>query len=450
MKLLLNTREVYVGQPISATLKIYTRTNLSGLNGLKYPDFKGFLKEDIETPPLEKLESETIDGVEYGTGVIQRFILYPQISGEIRIDPVQVTALIQQRTKVSDPFFNDSFFDSFFNSVQTVPQNLATQPVVIKVKPLPSPQPADFNGAVGSFELSSSLPKTEIEVNDALNYTISLKGSGNLSLAGEPVIKFPQGIEKYDPKVTVKNSGPSSGTKTFEYLLIPRNNGTFELPPVSYTVFDPKQGKYITLRTSGYKIKVTGTGAVSQSSSPGYVPGEEVKYLGQDIRFIRSGKGNLKMHTSPLISKTYFWLWFALALALAAVLLLLRRNHLQRNADITGLRNRKAAKNARKRLSRAEAMLDAGKQEIVNAELAATLWGYLGDKLAIPPSELTRDNCFAVLREKKVPEELITELDHILSASEYSRYSPSSEGESPSGLCKRTSALIGKLDEVLN
>ncbi|HWR74672.1 MAG TPA: BatD family protein, partial [Bacteroidales bacterium] len=450
LRLLLNTREVYVGQPVTATLKLYTRINLSGINELKYPDFKGFLREDIETPPLKSLESEVIDGVQYGTGVLQRFVLYPQISGELRVDTVHITALVQKRTGVSDPFFSDPFFDNFFSNVTTVAMKVSTRPAVIKVKPLPDPQPADFHGAVGSFELNSSLSKTEVEVNDAMTYTLTLSGTGNLNLAGEPVINFPQGIEKYDPKVTVKSSGTSTGTKTFEFLLIPRNTGTFELPPVSYTVFDPTQEKYITLRTTGYTVKVTGSAGGGEVSTPVFVPGEDVKYLGQDIRYIRNGESRLDLLSSPLVSRTYYWLWFVFAIFLTAVILLLRREQMKRNADIKGLRNRKASKVARRRLTKTRSLLDTGKPEMANAELAKALWGYLGDKLAIAPSDLTKDKCYAALRASRVEEGLITELDLILSATEYSRYSPSSEGESPAGLYKRAAVLIGKLDNVLD
>lgn len=450
MKILLSDREVYAGEPVTGTLKLYTRINLSGIQELKYPDFKGFLKEDIETPPLRSLESEVIDGVQYGTGVIQRFVLYPQISGDLRIDPAEMTVLVQERSGARDPFFDDPFFDSFFSSVSTVPRKIATQPVTVKVKPLPEPRPADFHGAVGSFSLESAISGTDAKLNDAITLTVTLKGSGNLSLAGEPAISFPQGIEKYDPKVTVKSTGTASGSKVFEYLLIPRNTGSFEIPPVSYSVFDPKQQKYVTLRAEGFTVNVTGTPGEDQGAAPVYAPGEDVKYIGQDIRFIRNGNPGFSSVSVPLVSRLHYWLWFALALILAAVVLLLRREQIRRNSDIAGLRNRKAARNARSRLAKANALLKAGKKEEVNAEVARALWGYLGDKLRIPQSEITREKCYAALREKKTGEDFITELDRILTATEYSQYAPVSEGESPAALCSRAAALIGKLDDVLD
>jgi len=450
MRLLFSDREVYAGEPITVTLKLYTRINLSGIQELKYPDFKGFLREDIETPPLRSLESETIDGVQYGTGVVQRFVLYPQIAGEIRIEPVEMTVLVQERTGTRDPFFDDPFFDSFFSSVSTVPRKISTQPVTVRVRPLPTPRPVDFHGAVGSFALESSISGSEAKLNDAITLTLTLKGTGNLNLAGEPVINFPQGIEKYDPKVTVRSSGTSSGSKTFEYLLIPRNPGTFEIPPVSYTVFDPQQEKYVTLRTEGYTVSVSGTPGAEDGEAPVYIPGEDMKYLGQDIRYIRNGSVRLSTISAPLVTKLHYWLWFALALFITAVVLLLRREQMKRSADIVGQKNRRAAKNARKRLAKATALLKSGRNEQVNAEVARSLWGYLGDKLRIPPSEITRDKCYSALRARNTGEELITELDRILTATEYSQYAPVSEGESPAALCKRADSLIGKLDDVLD
>jgi hypothetical protein len=450
LRLHVSTREVYVGQPVSATLKLYTRVNLSGINELKYPDFKGFLREDLETPELRSLENEVIDGVQYGTGVLQRFLLYPQISGEIRIDPVQMTAMVQQRSSMRDPFFDDPFFDSFFSGVSTVPRSVSSQPVTIRVKPLPEPRPADFHGAVGSFTLSSDISKSEVEVNDAIDLTISIKGSGNLNLAGEPVINFPQGIEKYDPEVTVRSSGTASGSKTFKYLLIPRNSGTFEIPPVSYTVFDPQQQKYVTLRSEGYSITVTGNGDQAEVAASVNIPGEDIKYLGQDIRFIRSGSGKLNVIRQPLVVTTYYWLWFAMALFVALVVLLLRREQLRRNADLTGLRNRKAARNARRRLAKARSLLGSGMTEQAGSELAKALWGYLADKLSMPQSQITRENCHAGLRARNVDEGLITEFDSIISVTEYSQYAPRSEGESHAALLERASLLIGKLDNVLD
>lgn len=450
MRLLPSAREVYAGEPLTVTLKLYSRVNLSGIQDLRYPDFRGFLKEEIETPPLRSLESEMINGTEYGTGVIQRFILYPQVAGELNSDPAEMTVLVQERTGGRNPFFDDPFFDGFFSSVSNVPRKITSQPLTIRVKPLPLPRPADFQGAVGSFTLESSLSSTEAALNDAVTLTLTLKGTGNLNLAGEPQIHFPQGIEKYDPKMTSRNSGTISGTKTFEYLLIPRNSGAFDIPPVSYTFFDPRQEKYVTLRIGGYTLNVTGTPGRDDAEVPPYIQGEDVKYLGHDIRYIRNGNSRFSTVTLPLITTLHYWLWFAAAVVLAAAILIVRREHIRRSADTLAVRNRRAAKSARRRLQRAADLLKSGRNDQVNAEVAKALWGYLSDKLRIPPSEITRERCYARLRERDASEEMITELDSILTATEYSQFAPAGEGESPAALSRRASQLIGRLDNVLD
>lgn len=450
MKLLLNRDEVFIGQPVTATLKIYTRINLAGLNDLKYPELKGFLREDIKTPELRGLEPEVINGVEYGTGIIQQFVLFPQVAGDITIDPVRITALVQQRSKSADPFFSDPFFNDFFGNVTTVPREIFTAPRVIHVKPLPSPQPSDFFGAVGSFEVETSLDKSDTEVNDALTYTVTLRGSGNLNLAGMPSVSFPHGIEKYDPKTNLRVTSPGSGIKTFEYLLIPRNTGSFDIPPLSYTVFDPSDGKYKTLKAAGFTINVrSGAPGSANIIAPSSAPGEDVKYLGQDIRFIRTDTGGMYRSPLALITTMSYWIWYIILFVLTITTFVIRREYIRRTSDLTGVRNRRAAGVARKRLTKAGSLLKASKPELVSDEIARALWGYLGDKLTIATADLTRDKCYETLRNRSVDEQLISELDSILAACEYSRYSRSSGSESPETLFSRTGDLIRRLENAL-
>ncbi|MFA5820447.1 MAG: BatD family protein, partial [Bacteroidales bacterium] len=225
VNLSLNRKEVYLGEHIVATVKIYTRVNLSGINEIKFPAFNGFLKSDLVTPPLTSLQQETVNGTVYGTGVVQQFLLYPQITGEISIDPVQISVLIQQKSGQSDPFFGD-----FFSSYQTIPRAVASQTVKVKVKPLPGIQPDDFSGIVGKLDLKAVLSKDSVNVNDAVNFKIAISGNGNLKIAGTPVFKLSPDIEVFDPKISddIKNGlNGTSGQKTFEYLLIPRHYGDF-------------------------------------------------------------------------------------------------------------------------------------------------------------------------------------------------------------------------------
>lgn len=448
LRYILNTDQVYIGQPVEVKLKIFTRIQISNSgSGVLYPDFKGFLKTDIKIPQLQNLDMESINGVQYGTGVIEKFLLYPQVSGDLKIDRAQMQVLVQQKTGFDDdPFFGGSLF----SNIITAPRTISSLPVTIHVKPLPAPQPADFSGAVGKFGITSSLSKESVQANDAVNYTMTLSGTGNVAIAGPPAIEVPATIEKYDPKVTVNAQG-NSGSKTFEFLLIPRHSGEFVIPGLNYTYFDISSGRYVTLKTEDRKIKVL-PGSGNSESSPaitGTTDKEDVKYLGQDIRFIRTGNYRLSEVKQPKVESTTYYLIYLLALVLAVCAVAVTRQYLRRNSDSDMARNRKAAAVAGKRLKKAQESLKAGDYNLMNEEIAKALWGYLSDKLLIPLSELTTDNCVAALAVKNIQPELISELQSILDTCEYSRFAPSSANDSPEGLYARSEKLIGSLENVL-
>ena len=207
VRLILNKKEVFLGEPVAATVKLYTRIDISGINEVKYPTFNGFLKEEIPTPQLTSLERENVNGTIYGTGVFQKFLLYPQKTGEIIIDPVQITVLMRQQTGTGDPFFGD-----IFQTFSTVPRMVAGEAMKINVKPLPAGRPADFMGAVGDFDLRAEINRDTIQVNDAVNLKLILTGRGNIKLADAPVVTIPAGLESYDPKMTLNAANSESGT----------------------------------------------------------------------------------------------------------------------------------------------------------------------------------------------------------------------------------------------
>jgi len=448
LDLIVNRREVYIGEPVAATVKLYTRVNLSGINEIKYPPFTGFLKTDLETPPLNSLRQENINGTVYGTGVIQQFLLYPQMTGEISIDPVQITVLIQQRTGRSDPFFGD-----FFSSYTTVPQAVASRPVKITVKPLPGTKPADFSGIVGKINIKASINKDSVNVNDAVNYKITISGSGNLKLAGTPDLKLPPDIEIYDPKVTddIKNTvNGTSGQRTFEYLLIPRHHGDFVIPPLKFSYFNTSTGKYDRITTPEFRFHARkGTGESSEITVFGGVSKEDVRYLGRDIRFIRKNPGKLIKPGVHLISQNSFYLTYIIALLLFIIILFIRREHIRRNADIKAVKNRKAGKVAVKRLKEAALCLKKGETDRFYEEILKALWGYLSDKLSIPVSDLTRNNAISALKERGIAEEKINSLTEILDKCEYARYAPASSVSEVSEIYDEASGFIRSVENTI-
>jgi hypothetical protein len=428
VNLSLDKKDVFIGENIGVTVKIYTRVDISGINEIKYPGFEGFLKTDLETPPLTSLQRENFNGTIYGTGVVQQFLLYPQIPGEITIDPVQISVLIRQKTGQSDPFFGD-----FFSTYTTIPKAVLSKPVRIKVNPLPGIKPDGFSGIVGRISLNSSLNKDTVNVNDAVNLKMVITGSGNLKMASAPEMKLPPDLEVYDPKVTdeLKNGmNGTTGQKTFEYLLIPRHYGDFTIPPVTYSYFNVASKQFEKINTPKLHFYARkGTDQNAGITVYGGVSKEDVKYLGKDIRFISSKPGFLRKTGNLFSSKRSFYSTFAFALIIFLVVLFLRREHIRRNSDLSAVRNRKAGKVAGKRLKEAEKCLKEKQSDKFYEEILKALWGYLSDKLNIPVSELNKNNAINALTEKGIAEDEINNLSSVIDKCEYARFAPSSSAE---------------------
>ncbi len=442
-------KEVYLGEHILATVKIYTKVDISGINEIKYPAFDGFLKTDLNTPPLTSLRRENVNGTIYGTGVVQQFLLYPQVTGEIAIDPVQISVMVQQKSGRSDPFFGD-----FFSTYTTVPKAALSKALKVKVDPLPGAKPDDFSGIVGKASISATLSKDSVNVNDAVSLKFVISGTGNLKLANAPAIKMPADVEIYDPKISddLRNgTDGTTGQKVFEYLMIPRHYGEFKVPAVSFSYFNVSTKRYEKLTTKELAFYARkGNEKNTGITVYGGVSKEDVKYLGKDIRFIKSSPGQLYKSGNLFSSKRSFYSIYVLAIILFLAILFARREHIRRNADISSVKNRKAAKVAGKRLKEASYCLREGATDKFYEEILKAVWGYLSDKLNIPVSDLTRANAVNSLTEKGIGEEEINNLNSILDKCEYVRFAPSSSGTEASKIFNDTSGFISTVENSIS
>ena len=255
----------------------------------------------------------------------------------------------------------------------------------MKVKPLPGIQPDDFSGIVGKLDIKAVLNKDSVNVNDAVNFKIIISGSGNLKIAATPALKLSPDIEVYDPKISddIKNGvNGASGQKTFEYLLIPRHYGDFTIPSISYSYFNTSTGKYEKLSTREFHFKAhKGNEQNTGITVYGGVAKEDVKYLGKDIRFIKSDAGRLTKSENIILSKRSFYSSYAFALFAFLLILFLRREHIRRNSDLSIVKNRKAGKIAVKRLRSASICLKNNQIDKFYEEILKAIWGYLSDKL---------------------------------------------------------------------
>jgi hypothetical protein len=449
LRLNISKNSVYEQEGFLVTVKLYTTTDISGVNNVKFPEFEGFLAQDIEQSDAQwKLEK--YNGRNYNTAVMKQTVLYPQRSGKLTIGSAKVQAVIRIRNQSR----GRSLFEDFFDTYQDVARDLSTQPVNIDVKPLPTGKPVSFSGAVGEFSMTSDINKTNLKTNEAVTLKITIKGNGNIKLIKNPDVVFPNDFETYDPKpennFKVSTSG-SSGTKTIEYMAIPRFAGDFEIPAVSFSYFDTKSESYKTLSTEAYKLHVE-KGDGSSESAPvvsNYTNRESVKLLGQDIRYIKVNKVNFIIDNELFFGSFIYVMAYVMIAILFIVFFVIYRKQVQENANIALVRTKKANKTAIKRLKQAEKLLKENEEEAFYEELLRALWGYLSDKLNMPQSELTKDNVASELTKYGVAEELVKEFLEIINTCEFARFAPAESSGAMDKLFNETVDAIGNMENTI-
>lgn len=437
---------VHEQEAILLTYKVYTVVNLRQLYG-KMPDLKGFHTQEVELPQQKTFTLEHYKGRNYNTTVWSQYVLFPQQTGKLEIPSITFDGVVAQQTISDDPF------DAFFNGggYVEVKKKITTPKVVINVQPLPA-KPAGFSGAVGEFKLASSINATDVKTNDAVTIKLTLSGTGNMKLIGTPEVKFPQDFEIYDPKVTddykLTNSG-LTGTKTFEYLAIPRHAGNFTIPAIEFTYFDLNSNSYKTLKTEAYNLKVAkGQGNADQVISD-FTNKESVKMLGKDIRFIKLGDSSLRPKGDFFFGTVGYYLCYLIPLLLFVVFAVIYRQKALENANVAKVKTKKANKVATRRMKLAGKLLAENKKNEFYDEVLKALWGYISDKLSIPVSQLSKDNIEAELTNYGVQEALIAEFIGVLNECEYARYAPGNENEAMDKVYSASVEVISKMENSI-
>lgn len=453
LRLSLSRSEVVIGEPITATLKIYQRVNVVGFENAKLPTFNGFWSQETFAPTNIEFKRESLDDKIYNTALLRTYVLIPQQSGTITIEPAELVCLVNVRAAQSA---SSSLFDRFFqDEYQTIRKRVTTPAVKVKVNPLPAGQPASFGGGVGNFGISARLTTDNLKTHDAASLIITVSGRGNVALLEEPKVNFPPDFEVYDTKTTEntdKSNGGTSGSKSFEYPFIPRSHGDFTIDPVEYSYYDVNSGKYVTLKTEPLHIKVAkgkgGDSAPVTTVNSG-VERKDVKSLADDIRFIFTGKPNLSGSGSFFVGSVFFWVLLALMIVSAAVVYLAFRKVAAMRADVAGTKNRRATKMAQKRLKLAGEYLDKSLYTAFYEELHKALIGFVSDKLNMDMSEISKDNIVSALTEGGVSEEQTKAFTDLLDACEFARYSPDGGNEAMRSHYDAALKVISSIDSGL-
>ena len=438
---------VYEQEAILLTYKVYTQVNLTALDG-DIPDLKGFHTQEVELPNQKTFTLEHYNGRNYNTLVWKQLVLFPQQTGKIEIPSVTFEGTVSQMVASADPF------DAFFNggNYVNIKKNIITPKLTINVKELPAGKPANFSGGVGEFTLSSSISTQEMKTNDAVTIKLVISGIGNMKLINTPEVAFPQDFEIYDPKVDNKfnlTRNGLSGNKVIEYLAIPRHAGTYTIPPIEFSYFDLKSQSYKTLKTDAYTLNVAKGEGNSEQVVANFTSKEDLKVLGQDIRYIKTGDTHLTKKDDYFFGSTAYYLWYIVPLALFIALLVINRKQAMENANVAKVRTKKANKVATKRMKNAGKLLAEKKSEAFYDEVLKALWGYISDKLSMPVSQLSKDNIEEELQKHQVADELIKEFINNLNDCEFARYAPGNQDEKMDKIYSSAIDVISKMENSI-
>ncbi len=440
--------KVYEQEAILLTYKIYTQVNLTQLHG-DMPDLKGFHTQEVELPSQKQWSLEHYNGKNYNTTVYSQYVLFPQQSGKLEIPSITFEGTISQLVASDDPF--DAFFNGGSNYIN-IKKNIVTPKLTIDVKELPAGKPANFSGGVGEFTLSSSISTQELKTNDAVTIKLVISGTGNMKLINTPEVGFPQDFEIYDPKVDNKfnlTREGLTGTKVIEYLAIPRHAGTYTIPAIEFSYFDLKSQAYKTLKTDSYTLNVAkGEGNADQIIA-NFTSKEDLKVLGKDIRYIKTGNTHLTEKGKYFFGSTSYYVWYIIPLALFIGFMIIYRKQAMENANVAKVRTKKANKVATKRMKNAGKLLAEKKTEAFYDEVLKAMWGYISDKLNIPVSQLSKDNIEEELNKYGVSEDLIKAFISTLNECEFARYAPGNQNEAMDKVYSSAIDIISKMENCI-
>lgn len=440
-------QKIYQGEQATVTYKLYTRLDIaSQMSVSKLPQYQGFWAEEIETSGNISFQTENYNGKLYRVGVLKKAALFPSQSGELSVSPFEIVVpiYIKKKSKSNNPF-DDFFNDPFFGRTEVYEYKAKSNTIRLNVLPLPeNNKPESFNGAVGKFSISSKIDKSNTKTNEPVTLNLEIAGTGNIKLLEIPKLQLPTGLEAYEPKVSdeINSSGKISGKKSIEYLIVPRIAGTKEIPPVSFSYFDPELKAYKELKTDSYILQIEQGEESSQYASD--------NFISKDIRYIKTDAG-LSSENSIIIFKPIFWAASVVPLMALIALVFWKRKEDRLAGNVRELKFTRAQKIAKSRLKNAHEYFVKGEQEKFYGEIALALFGYLEDKFHIQKSEFTMERAVEELRKRSFDEEFISSLKELIERSDFIRFAPLADKKSEmEKMYNESSEIIIQIEKKLS
>lgn len=442
-----NKKHVVEQEPILLTYKVYTLVELTQLEG-KMPDLTGFHSQEVPLPQQKSFSVEQLNGRPYRTVTWSQYVMFPQITGKLEIPSITFNGIVVQRNRNIDPF--EAFFNGGAGYVE-VKKAIKAPAIEIQVDPLPE-RPAGFSGGVGKFNISATLDKNDVKANDPISLRVVVSGVGNLKLIKEPVVAFPKDFDCYDAKLTDKSKLTVNGVEgnmVYDFLAVPRHQGEYDIPPVEFTYFDTTSKAYKTIKTEGFHVHVEKGEGSGVNTVQDFSGQEDVQLLAKDIRHIKMGSSRQVQQGEYFFGSKLYWIVIALLLAVFISLFIIFRQRAIANADIVSAKAGKANKVATKRLKKADKLMKDGKSGEFFDETLRALWGYVGDKLNIPVTELSRENIRERLSSRGVDETTITSFLEAIDECEFQRYAPGDPRGNMSKVYDKAMNAIEKIESMM-
>lgn len=449
--------KVVKGEEVVISYKIYTLVPVSEYQVDKFPSSQGFWVEELDNQLTPTLEKEVIDGKVYQVATLRKVLVYPQRSGTLHINPMglEIVAHLQtgttrrQRVSTGDPFFDAFFNDPFFSHsspvFERVNKKLKTNALSIEVEELPQSDES-FLGAVGQFEITSSIDTSFCRTNEAITLSYTVSGKGNLTLIENLKLALPDEFEVYDPNITdniSKTAAGQSGSRTFQYIIIPRVEGNYSIPELNFTYFDPQTREYKTLTTEGYDLKIekgkNDSKFVEQMS-------EREKYRNMSITDVFASKDKRDGILMPVFSFPILYVLILVLIIALVIMIRLTAKQLKEREDVVGVKLKKANKVAMKRLKKAALYLKENRRDEFEAEIGQALWSYLSDKFKIATSDLSLENIQKVMSDNCLEEDVLQNTIKTLNDCEYIRFSQSKESDKHRELYEQTMKTITDIE----
>lgn len=420
VRIILNKSHAYEQEAIECTIKLYTKfQRINSFMMTTPPTFDGFLIEEVDTQAALNAV-ENYNGQNYVTAVLKKCIIFPQKSGKLTISSGKYDLSVVQIERVSN---------GWFVSGRPVEKEVHLQPYSssVNITPLPEPRPAGFDNAVGQFTFESRLAPEKLKTGEAASLEYIVTGTGNIKYIHEPKPEIPDDFEQFSPKTDYRTrvSGSTvTGTMMVDYTIVPQSVGTFKIPEQKFVYFDPAKKSYVTLTAPGYSMEIAkGSGTTISAEQ------REIEARNTDILHIKTGDKHLSQTHHPLIFNWWYWVVAGLLVVALILAMAVYGRQVRLNADVAGRRNARASKVARKRLREAEGFMKSRQPERFYEAMLKAMWGYLGDKLSMPVSQLTRQNISQTLADRGVGEDVAGRIINVLDQCEMARYTPDSSSE---------------------